>query len=117
MGIKISLLKGKTKTFVFTYDGESMSVTYRPSEVTAQVVQEMRETVESGKAEVGLIDMMQRMLVSWEVMDEAGEVLPITQEILQSLPLNFVTELSMSLNKDNAPEGTEGEVSRGSLGG
>lgn len=102
MPIGINHLKNNTRTIDIHYMGEVGQVTYRPSELTGAVLAEIREASEGEEFYNSTAELLVRLLISWDVMDSADppKPLPITYDVLQELPSNFLTTISDACQED-----------------
>lgn len=107
--MKLSSLTSGTRTIHMDYDGEDLEVTYRASEFTAK----MATSDELGD---GPVELLVRLLVTWDVLDEQGDRLEPTADVLRSLPIRFLNYVVAAIAEDSAPDppkrGTSGGRSR-----
>lgn len=98
MPITLSDLVSKTRQIVVKYDGEDVAITYAPGKLTPASVnaQEGRQNLEIVLAET---------LLAWDVLDEKGKPLPVTQETLSAMPTRFLWALIDGVNEDIRPNG------------
>lgn len=88
MTIKIqSLLKQEAETEIVFFD-ERGTVTYRPGAITDDMFERVQAAVDDANENV-LNRMMAEICVSWDVVDDAGEMVPFTPEALSMVPIPF----------------------------
>lgn len=113
MPITLNHLKNDVRTTTVRYAGESSSITFRPSVITANRNASRRQAIEEDDPEWG-IKFLCELLVSWEVMGEPtaaenGEIvpaqpLPITPEVLRDLPDPLLTAIMNACQEEMYPK-------------
>ena len=100
----ISILKARraktadTKTVTVEFGGESMSVEFRLSAITPSTLAALQS--ESGDKLGSTVAFLCETLSQWEVVDEAGAVLPIDPDVLAALPVDFLTSIAAAITSD-----------------
>jgi hypothetical protein len=104
MAITLAQLKGNLRTINVTFFQDNFTVTYRPGELTPQNTSAIQERIESGEAENVLIEMLATSLVSWEVVDENGEPLPVRRDTLAQMPGPLLLAIAEAIEEDARPK-------------
>lgn len=141
MPIQLADILKDTKTTAFDYEGNECVIVYRHKALTpimrvllgagSDYLRSRRESQQpkpkkKGKAggadwhEV-VADMQEYLgaiaglLVEWDVLDEAGDPLPITVEWLERLPMSFINAIAGAMLTDGLPNPQTGKVSPDTL--
>lgn len=104
MPISLAQIKGNIRTINVTYFNDNLAVTYRPSELTPQNQSAINDRIEAGDAKNILIETLCQVMVSWDVVDEAGVMLPITPETLAGAPGPLLLAISEAIGEDARPK-------------
>lgn len=109
----ISLVKARravtdtTKTVTVEFAGESMEVTYRIGAMSRATIRRF-ETAKDEEQVDAAITFITEVVSAWEVVDLDGAVLPITEEVLASLPIDFLTAIIGAVMADvQVPKSSE----------
>jgi hypothetical protein len=108
--MKVSKLAGKTQTVNIKVPGEgdepeeSVAVVYMPGALTLRVSEQITEAVEQGLEANVAFHMLKPMLVSWDLQDEEGNELPVNEETLKDIPLNFLGMILQAIHADVRPD-------------
>lgn len=108
-----------TRTCVVEYFDEKFSVTYSPGAITPAKEAELaeariaaKEAQEAGEtptddlarnAEI-LAERLSEILVSWDVVEEDGTVVPTTLEELKTFPNALLMHVSIAIGEDMSPK-------------
>ncbi len=98
MPISLSELQNNTRTITVDYDGEKVTVVYKPGVLTPTASTEFVKST--------VVEQLEKLLVSWDVMDEKGKPLPVTTELLNQLPGRFLSHLALAVSGDMRPNET-----------
>jgi hypothetical protein len=123
MPFSLSDLNKKTRTVTVEYLGESAQVVYRPNNMTlrAQIVAGsltmMARGGELGGQTIGeataafsdLASSLVDLIVSWDILSEDGDPLPVTRDTVKALPLNLTVAIFSAIMNDTAPNPKAGE--------
>ena len=115
MPVRVSALITDRKTTGIDFDGETLSVTYRPSAINA--AQEERELADKATGHVVLAvnKSLAEMIVSWDLQDDEGNPLPVDEETLRPLGIDVVQRIYNGIIRDALPNRTPpGPSSNGS---
>lgn len=137
------ILKDK-KTVTFDYEGNECTIVYRHKALTpimrvllgagSDYIRSKRESQQpkpkKGKkgAEAPAVNWQDLvadvheymgaivgLLVEWDVLDDAGETLPITVEWMERLPMSFINAIAGAMLTDGLPNPQTGKVSPDTL--
>lgn len=98
MPISLGDLQRNTRQIVAHYDGEDVAITYAPGKLTPA-------SVSGNDARQSLEALLGTTLLAWDVLDDAGKPLPVTQETLSAMPSRFLWVLVDAINEDIRPNG------------
>ncbi len=114
MPISISALTANRRTVNIDFSGETLKVTYRPSAINA--AQEERELAdrETGHHVMSIIRTLIENIVSWDLLGEDGQPLPLTEDALKPLGIDVLQTISNSIVRDALPNRTTQPSSNGS---
>lgn len=104
MPISLAQLKGNVRTINVAYFSDNLAVTYRPSELTPQNQSEINDKIEAGEAKNILIETLCQVMISWDVVDDEGTMLPITPETLAQAPGPLLLAISEAIGEDARPK-------------
>ena len=97
MPIRISELRKETRQVDIEWDGETVKVEYRPGAVTAQMQMAAASMANIGNDPQRVVESlgdyvqaMARLIATWDILDDDGQPLPVTPELVEALPLPFV---------------------------
>lgn len=139
MPIRLADIYKDSKTVTFEYEGSEVTVEYRHKKLTpvnrvalmagSEFFQERKPATKPGKGkkpqETGLswrdvmdgnerfYGLVAEIIVSWDVLDEEGQPLPVTVEWLGMLPQDFLSGMIVALIADGRANPTKGENSPG----
>lgn len=143
MPIQLADILKDTKTTTFDYEGNECVIVYRHKALTpimrvllgagSDYLRSRREATQpkpkakKGKAAAGtdwhevVADMQEYLgaiaglLVEWDVLDDAGDPLPITVAWLERLPMSFINAIAGAMLTDGLPNPQTGKVSPDTL--
>lgn len=141
MPIQLADILKDTKTTSFDYEGNECVIVYRHKALTpimrvllgagSDYLRSRREAAQpKPKAKKGkggadwhevVADMQEYLgaiaglLVEWDVLDDAGDPLPITVEWLERLPMSFINAIAGAMLTDGLPNPQTGKVSPDTL--
>jgi hypothetical protein len=104
MPISFSQLKANLRSINVSYYSDNFVVQYRPSELTPQSASEVQARIDSGEGENVLIETLCRVMTSWEVTDDNGDMLPINAETLSVMPGPLLLAISEAIGEDSRPK-------------
>ena len=98
MPISLNHLKNDKRTITADYFGDPVNLVYKPSELTPTVEAEIRDNDQS------VVKVFCKLIVNWDVVDEKGEELPITEEVVGEMPSAFLNALIYACRDDMIPK-------------
>ena len=99
MPIEIGHLVSKRKPLKIEWAGETVNIVYRPYSLS--IGQEIRDAL-TGDDRHYLIEEMRRLLVEWDITED-GQPVPIDEESLERLPLEFLNAVSRAILDEMYP--------------
>lgn len=99
MPINVSNMKNDRRAVEFEYAGDMVHLIYKPSEMTPTVMAELREKNNEGD-NYFTVDLLQKILVTWDVQLEDGSEMPITFENMKDLPSAFLAACLRECTED-----------------
>lgn len=113
MPISISALTANRRTLDIDFSGETLRVTYRPAAINA--AQEARELEDKadGKHVLSVIRTITETVVSWDLMGDDGQPLPLTEDALMPLGIDILSTITTALVRDALPNRTTAPSSNG----
>ena len=115
--MRLSEIRAETKSLVVPFGAGDLKVVYRPNAYTADVADQMATTLQEAQRPDGnprqatsaFIEMVTGLLVSWDLEDDGGEVIPIDVDRLRAeVPMPVFGRIFTELQKDMNP----GEAAR-----
>ena len=88
MPLTLSNATKRTKTIDIDYDGETVAVTFYPRAMTHSLIKSMQASDTDNIS--GITDALTHLVASWDVLDDAGNQLPPTVEVMQGFPVDFM---------------------------
>lgn len=112
MPISMSARVNKVKKVTVTLDGETCDVWYRASVLTPRFMREM-DGIDTNVAKT--VEMLRRVVTQWDVLDDAGERVPVTAEAVEEFDFTFlnavITAVMADINPDPTPAAATGSFS------
>jgi len=108
MAIKLSQIGTKTRTVTAAYDGDEVTLTYRPGAFTPRIEARLSEAQEQGRVSQEVAAVLADVLVSWEVLDDEGNALEPMAELLMDFPVDFLIAVTNAISEDMRPKGGSG---------
>ena len=99
--------RDERRTTAIAYAGETITVTYRPF---AEEIADALAVPPDARTREVLVPVLGRVLLAWDLRDDAGHPAPLTPAALQGLPGDLVQALWDGLTTDLLQRG----VTRGS---
>lgn len=105
-----TLTKQHPASTSFAHEGETVTITFDRNKITpawARQVQTALAQDDVNPAAQSLVEIM----ISWDVTDDAENVLPPSVEILDKLPVAALLRLQEAIGEASVPSDAEGEAS------
>lgn len=110
MGMTLSKVQAKERTVTVLWDDETVDVGYHPASVTPALLDSVTEAANANDlAVIGML--MEPMLAWWDVLDDDGQRLPTTAEVIRIIPLTFTMEVLKAVQAEMSPSDAEGKAS------
>ncbi len=90
MAIKLSDLQKKTRGIEIGFQGGTLKIEYRLNVVTPAFL----------RSKLGLSEQLEQTIESWDLMDDDGQPLPVSLEVLDGLPTQLQVELIRAITDD-----------------
>lgn len=115
MGVRIgTLAKRVEKTQMRVGEGEEdvVNLEYRPGALTLGALSKLHDAAKANVFDpTALEDLLKPIIVSWDLLDDDGEPLPIDRSGIHKLPVEFVGELVAVLAEGAKVDEAEGKAS------
>lgn len=114
--MKLSTLKGGEETTWIKVPGEDekVRVVYRPGALTLEIADRVREAALGGlDAEIAK-EMLVPLLVEWDITDDDGKQLGVTEEEIKKVPIGFLGLILAQVGEESSPNALRDATSNGS---
>lgn len=102
MSISFTQMKAKTKDAQIDWEGEKVDFAYHPAAFSVEVAQHVQERAQEGDLG-GVAVVMVNLLDWWDVLDDEGNRLAVTEELVRQMPLGFLMSMLNAVGADMAP--------------
>jgi hypothetical protein len=109
MPVSLKNLQQRRKTIPVAYADSTLEITYNPAAITSNT---LKALLSDDGDENKLIQNIMLFLLDWDVEDD-GEKVTITPELLAELPIDLLVAMSEAINKDVQPGESKGATSKG----
>lgn len=102
MPIRLSDLKAATKTITIPVPGtdDTLTITYRLGEMTPERVDRLDELMEQPHTTSELWAMTLAIIVSWDLLDDEDQPIPVTPEAIASVPSPVLSWINRRIAED-----------------
>ncbi|HOG46290.1 MAG TPA: hypothetical protein PLJ35_15695 [Anaerolineae bacterium] len=100
---------GARRTVPVVYDGESIDVTFRPAGVNADWQEHLQGLKKDDQT--GYLELLAEVLVAWDILDDDGQQLAPTVELMRRFPTDLLYEVAWAIFESLAPKRKSGERS------
>lgn len=90
--MKLTELKAKTRQLVIPFESDSLTISYRPAAITLKIAYSD-----------DIAQVLNQVLVGWNLEDDEGRPYPTTVEALKNLPIEFLARVIRAILEDAAP--------------
>lgn len=104
MPLNLGNIKNDKRTLNINTMWGDCEVTYKPSALTPTIEDELRAADDTRV----LIDVLCDMLMAWDVVDEDGQPLPLTPEVLSTIPNALLGAIMQGCREDMIPKPKSG---------
>ena len=111
--MRLSALKARTRTVQVPIPPQNddepeeyIEVTYKPGELTLEVSDRLQEqiAINADDNEAVLKAMLLPLLETWDIEDEEGNQIPVNEETLRTIPLQFLMGVILTITADGRPD-------------
>lgn len=95
------LTTGNERTVEVPWDDDTVKVRYLPGRLTAELV----ESVMSARTGSEVSGALASVIVGWDVTDDAGAELEVSEAVLARIPLEFIGSMFQRITKGEQPAG------------
>ena len=113
MPIKIGDLSKEVREISFVFADETVNLSYKVGKYTGEAELRLSEAQTDKQPVNGLVNLLDGMLVSWDVLEDDGKPMPVTVENLRRLPVNFLAEVANTITEDMRPNAVTASPSKG----
>ncbi len=103
MPVRVGNLVRDRRTVTIPVGDESLTITYKPSGITPETEDRLREYAADQRGGAMLVALLADCLVEWDLLDDRGKPLPVNAETLRQLPMVFLTQLVQAITEDMRP--------------
>lgn len=104
--MRISDALAKARPIVVEFEGESLNVTYRPSSYTVAELESLVEEDGTGQKRANpqrIVEMMQQMLVKWDLTEDDGVPVDFTNtERMRHIPTPIFMGILTAIKADQS---------------
>lgn len=111
MPIRLSELMRDTRTLTLTVGEDTLTVTYRPGGITPETEDRLESLAQEQRVGQSLIALLLDTLTGWDITDDKGKALPVTEAQLRRLPLALLGQLVRAITEDMRPNALSGGTS------
>lgn len=107
MPINLGKAHEETRTTTIEYGGESATITFYPKRFTKSLI---RKAAESGDNADQVIAMLAPLVADWDI-ENNGEKVPVTIEMMETFPLDFLKVVQDAVFAEYLPGNNGGATS------
>ncbi len=106
--MKVSQLAPSERTlqvFVGPDPSDIVGVVYRPGALTIEIADQLKELHDNPLADLMVAEVMLLPLItSWDLEDDEGNQLPVSLEVMKTLPIEFLGRVLLEIRTDAIPD-------------
>jgi hypothetical protein len=106
-----ALTKQLPVSVTFAYEDESLTVVFDRNKITQNWARKVRQAIETESVDEAVYAATLEILIDWDVVDDEGNKIPPSMEILSQLPLAAFGRLSEAIGNASVPSSEEGNGS------
>lgn len=114
MPIRLSDLEKDHRTCTFSVGEEKAQITYRPSAYTPELESSIMDEMDQTRLGKMLAELLSKILIEWEIVDDQGNMIPPTKENLMKFPVTVLSQIMDTVGSDLQ---SSGETKKNSGGG
>ncbi|MDQ3540921.1 MAG: hypothetical protein M3440_09550 [Chloroflexota bacterium] len=107
-GIRFASVKDIQKIATIVYQDTAFDAAYLPGKVTPRAMREFDDNTDNIDK---ITDMLSQFVSTWDVLDDEGERLPATKEVMLDFPLSFLNAILTAIIEDMNPSPPSGGAS------
>lgn len=114
--MRLKDLRSDRKSAIMRWQGEELKLVYDPNGYTPLLESQIKAQVGDGSSPWqadALVSFLAGLLHEWDLLDDDGEPLPITEGVLATIPVPVLGEMMLAIGEDMRP----GEAQRPSGAG
>jgi hypothetical protein len=103
--MRLSEIRSETKVLTIPFQAGDLKVVYRPNAFTADIADKMqKQAADTTTATDSFLDMVVGIIESWDLEDDAGEIVPIDKVRLRAeVPVPVFGRIFQEIQKDQTP--------------
>ncbi len=106
--MKLNDLKNKRKVLSLDTQYGKLNIEYCPVEYTGEVERILAEG--QNRPIAALVELLGRILKQWDIEDDDGQPLPVTEEMLMKLPVDILVAITEKITEDIRPNAVNAPV-------
>lgn len=107
--MRLSAVLADLTTLPIDVDGETLNVTYAPSSLTPELEDQYMAEFETQRTGGALAKYLANVVTQWDLVDDEGEPVAPTEEILRTLPVKFLGKVFEAIAEDINPQKKTGK--------
>lgn len=111
MPLRLSQLRADMRSVTLDIEGESLTITYRPSAITPEAEDQLRDLSGQARPGAALAELLANLIAGWDLFGDDEQPLPITPETLRRLPTAFLASAMQAIAEDIRPNGRSAATS------
>ena len=104
MALNVAAIKAQTKRISFECLGDTVTLEYKPGEVTPEMQRRLMEDVSPQEANERYAQYFQTIVAKSDILDkpkeDGGEMWPIKAESIRELPYSLLNAIATAINED-----------------
>ena len=113
--MKLSAVLADRRTLEIPFETDVLTIVYWPSALTPRTISEAMAQEDDNKSQ-SVVDLLVTVIDEWDLEDGDGEIVPISPEMLETLPVRFLSDVLTAITADTNPNptnsGNSGATSR-----
>lgn len=101
------------RTITVPVGDQVVTIAYRPGGITPETEERLEALGREQRIGASLIALLKDTLVSWDITDDKGKPLPVTEASLRQLPLRLLGDLVRAITEDMRPNASSAGTSVG----
>lgn len=113
--MKLSAVLADRRTLEIPFETDVLTIVYWPSALTPRTISEAMAQEDDNKSQ-SVVDLLVTVIDEWDLEDGDGEIVEISPEMLETLPVRFLSDVLTAITADTNPNptnsGNSGATSR-----